>query len=87
MSSQALKCHALVSISEFLGPGDRSINFNYDDDAQSHEDTSKEEPVEWPNDLFSPYDEATTYQLLQDLKQSKVFVCRVLVKVQFVPDV
>ncbi|KAF9487669.1 hypothetical protein BDN71DRAFT_1594376 [Pleurotus eryngii] len=69
-----------LSTSEFLGPGDRAINFNYDDDAQIHEDMREQEPVEWPNDLFSPYDEATTYQLLQDLKQSKVFVCRMLVK-------
>lgn len=76
-----------LSTSEFLGPGDRAINFNYDDDAQIHEDMREQEPAEWPNDLFSPYDEATTYQLLQDLKQAKAFVCRVLVKVQFVQDV
>ncbi|KAF7426613.1 hypothetical protein PC9H_008982 [Pleurotus ostreatus] len=63
-----------------VGPGDRAINFNYDDDPQIHEDMREQEPAEWPNDLFSPYDEATTYQLLQDLKQAKAFVCRVLVK-------
>ncbi|KAF9489329.1 hypothetical protein BDN71DRAFT_1435475 [Pleurotus eryngii] len=40
----------------------------------------EQEPAECPNDLFSPYDKATTYQLLQDLKQSKFFVCHMLVK-------